>query len=103
MCNIGCCTNSPDSGSEFEWRDEPNRLLLLVPKRPPAADAEARLKSRAENGEKVGRAGDGLWIWFPNGIARSKLSPLLIDKLVDAPATSRNWRTLKRLHERLTA
>ena len=51
----------------------------------------------------VGRAGDGLWIWFPNGIARSKLSPLLVDKLVDSPATSRNWRTIKRLHEMLTA
>ena len=84
-------------------REEPNRLLLLVPKKPPAKDAEAKLEARAENGERLGRAGDGLWIWFPNGIARSKLSPLLIDKLVDSPATSRNWRTIKRLHEMLTA
>lgn len=82
-------------------RDEPNRLLLLVPKRRPAADAEKKLQARAENGERVGRAGDALWVWFPNGIARSKLSPLLIDKLVDSPATSRNWRTIKHLHEML--
>lgn len=82
-------------------RESPKALLLLVPKRPPGADVEARLQARAENGERVGRAGDGLWIWFPNGIARSKLSPLLIDKLVDSPATSRNWRTVARLHEML--
>lgn len=92
-------------GNPFERavRDEPNRLLLLLPKKPAAKDAEAKLEARAENGERVGRAGDGLWIWFPNGIARSKLSPLLLDKLVDSPATSRNWRTIKRLHEMLTA
>ena len=82
-------------------QEAPRALLLLVSKKPPAKGAEAALQARAGNGEKVGRAGDGLWICYPNGIARSKLSPLLIDKLVESPVTGRNWRTVKRLHEML--
>lgn len=84
-------------------RDAPNWLMLLVPKRPPAADAVERLWARATMGEQVGRAGDGLWIWFKDGVARSKLSPMLIDKLVESPATSRNHRTVMRLKEMLEA
>jgi len=84
-------------------RDEPKWLMLLVPKRPPAADAVELLKARATMGEKVGRTGDGLWIWFAGGVAGSKLSPLLIDKLVDSPATSRNHRTVMKLKEMLEA
>lgn len=82
-------------------RDEPNRLMLLVSKRPPAAEAVETLQARATMGERVGRAGDGLWIWFPQGAGQSKLSPVLIDKLVDSPATSRNHRTVMKLKEML--
>lgn len=83
-------------------RDAPNRLLLLVAKHPPAGDAEAALTARADAGERVGRAGDGLWICYPEGVARSKLSPSLIDRLVGSPATARNHRTVTKLLEMLT-
>ncbi|MGQ0558647.1 MAG: DUF1697 domain-containing protein [Sphingosinicella sp.] len=82
-------------------RDTPNWLMLLVPKRPPPADAVEKLQARAQDGEQVGRADDGLWISFVGGVARSKLSPMLIDKLVDSPATSRNYRTVAKLCELL--
>lgn len=82
-------------------RDEPNRLMLLVSKRPPAGGAVEALQARATMGERVGRTGDGLWIWFPAGVGQSKLSPVLIDKLVDSPATSRNHRTVMKLKEML--
>ena len=84
-------------------RDAAKWLMLLVPTRSPAADAVDRLEARATMGERIGRAGDGLWIWFAGGVAGSKLSPLLIDKLVDSPATSRNHRTVMKLKEMLEA
>ena len=83
-------------------RDTPNWLLLLVSKRPAAAGAEAAIEGRAAAGEEVGRAGDGLWISYPKGVGTSKLSPVLIDKLVDSPATSRNYRTVMKLKEMLS-
>ena len=83
--------------------DTPTWLLLLVSKQPPAPGAEQALEARATAGERVGRAGDGLWIAYPNGVGRSKLSPVLIDKLVESPATSRNYRTVMKLKEMLEA
>jgi uncharacterized protein (DUF1697 family) len=84
-------------------RDAPNRLQLLVSKRPPAADAAAKLAARAQAGEQVAAAGGGLWIHFPEGVARSKLTPSSIDKAIGSPATGRNYRTVVKLREMLEA
>jgi uncharacterized protein (DUF1697 family) len=82
-------------------RDEPSRLMMILSKRPPDGDAEAALQARATAGERVKRAGDALWVHFPEGLARSKLTPSLIDRLVGSPATARNYRTVVRLREML--
>jgi uncharacterized protein (DUF1697 family) len=73
---------------------EPNRVQLLISKRPPAADAPERLMDRAQDGETVRLAGGGLWFHYPEGVARSKLTPSLIDKTAGSPTTGRNWRTV---------
>lgn len=84
-------------------KDEPNRLMLLLSKRPPADGAEAAIQARASADEQVRRAGDALWIHFPNGAGASKLTPALIDKAVGSPATARNYRTVATLMEMLDA
>lgn len=83
-------------------RDEPNRLLLLLSKRLPQDGAQAALEARAVAGEKVGRAGDGLWIWYRERVGTSKLTPNLIDRVVGSPATGRNYRTVAKIVEMLT-
>ena len=75
-------------------KDEPNRLMLLLSKQPPAAGAEDIIQARAMAGEQVKRAGDALWIHFPEGAGTSKLTPALIDRAVGSPATARNYRTV---------
>ena len=82
-------------------RDEPNRLLLLLAKEPPAADAADRLMERTQGGEKVRLAGEALWIHYADGVARSKLTPAAIDKACGSPATGRNYRTVVTLREML--
>lgn len=84
-------------------RDAPNRLQLLVSKRPPAANAADSLMERADAGEAVKAADGALWFHFPEGIARSKLTPALIDKACGSPSTARNWRTVLKLRERSEA
>jgi uncharacterized protein (DUF1697 family) len=79
--------------------DEPNRLLLLVSKRPPAEDAADRLMERARAGECVKAAGGALWFHFPEGVGTSKLTPSAIDKAAGSPSTGRNWRTVLKLQE----
>jgi uncharacterized protein (DUF1697 family) len=80
-------------------REEPNALQLLVSKRPPDKDAAATLMARALAGEAVKAAGGALWFHFSEGIARSKLTPALIDKACGSPSTGRNWRTVLKLQE----
>jgi uncharacterized protein (DUF1697 family) len=80
---------------------EPNRVQLLVSKRPQAPDAADRLMARAQDGETVRSAGGALWFHYPAGVAASKLTPALIDKAAASPTTGRNWRTVLKLKEML--
>jgi len=84
-------------------RETPNYLLMLVSKRPPADGAVATIQAKAAAGEQVKRAGDAIWVHFPNGSGTSKLTPALIDKAIGSPATSRNYRTVVKLMEMLEA
>ena len=82
-------------------RDEPNRLMLLLSKRPPAAGAQDAIQAKAAAGEQVRRAGDALWIHFPQGSGTSKLTPVVIDRAIGSQATSRNFNTVVKLEEML--
>lgn len=84
-------------------RETPNYLLMLVSKRPPAEGAVAAIQAKAAAGEQVKRAGDAIWIHFPNGSGTSKITPTLIDKAIGSSATSRNYRTIVKLQEMLEA
>lgn len=74
--------------------EEPNRVMLALPKKTPEPTAASLLQERARDGERVAQADDVLWIHYPAGAGKSKLSPSLIDRLVGSPVTSRNWRTV---------
>lgn len=78
---------------------EPNLVMLALSKSPPHQDAASSLQDRVANGERIVQVGDALWIHYPDGVGRSKLSPALFDRLVGSPVTARNWRTVLRLDE----
>jgi uncharacterized protein (DUF1697 family) len=78
---------------------EPNRVMLALSKARPAADAAERLRERAVQGERIERVDDALWVHYPAGVGKSKLSPALFDRLVGSPVTARNWRTVLRIDE----
>ncbi|MEQ1841253.1 MAG: DUF1697 domain-containing protein [Verrucomicrobiales bacterium] len=80
---------------------EPSRVLLYLTKLPPRPDTAETLTSRSLAGEIVVLAGDALWIFFPNGIGPSKLTPALIDRAVGSIATGRNWTTVTRIQQLL--
>ena len=48
---------------------------------------------------RIEQAGDAFWIYFRNGVGRSKLTPAVLDCLVGSPVTARSWRTVKKLAE----
>jgi uncharacterized protein (DUF1697 family) len=78
---------------------EPNLVMLALSKSPPKQDAAEKLHERAVAGERIVQVGDALWFHFAGGVAKSKLSPALLDRLVGSPVTMRNWRTVLKLNE----
>jgi uncharacterized protein (DUF1697 family) len=79
---------------------EPQLVMMALAKRPPQPGAVAALRERATQGERIEAAGEALWIHYAGGgVARSKLSPAVIDRLVGSPVTARNWRSVLKLAE----
>lgn len=78
---------------------ESHLVMLCLSRVPPDANAVSGLRKRADNGERIAHVGDALWIHFAGGVARSKLSPSLLDRLVGSPVTARNWLTVLKLNE----
>lgn len=78
---------------------DPSHVLLYVSKLPPRADAAKVLTSLARAEEAVVVAGGVLWIYFPNGVGSSKLTPAVIDRAVGSTATGRNWNTVSKIQQ----
>lgn len=75
----------------------PNWVQICLSKKTPAEDAQTGIADRATRGELVKRAGDAIWIWFPEGIGRSKLTPAVLDRCCGSPVTARNFKTVQKL------
>jgi uncharacterized protein (DUF1697 family) len=78
---------------------EPGLVMLALANRAPDDGAAETLRARARDGERIEPVGDALWIHYPSGSGRSKLSPGTLDKAVGSPVTTRNWRTVVKLWE----
>ena len=78
-------------------RAEPNLVMLALAKTSPKPEAVSALCARGTSGERIVQVGDSLWIHFAGGVARSKISPALLDRLVGSKVTMRNWRTVLKL------
>lgn len=63
----------------------------------------AGIEERGAAGEVARVAGGALWIDFPGGVGRSKITPALLDRLAGAPVTMRNAKTLDRVLQLVSA
>ncbi len=80
----------------------PDRLMLVLSKAPPAPDAAAVLTERVAHGEQIALADGALWIHYPAGAGKTKLTPALLERAVGSPTTSRNYKTVLALQNMLT-
>ncbi|HLY85265.1 MAG TPA: DUF1697 domain-containing protein [Gaiellaceae bacterium] len=60
----------------------------------PTRPAVARLEAAAPGDDLAVLAGAELYLRLPRGVHGSRLSSARIEKLLDVPATLRNWRTV---------
>jgi uncharacterized protein (DUF1697 family) len=76
---------------------EPSRLLVLFLAGDPGAEAREKTLSIKVEPEELRIADRELYIYYPDGMARPKLSIPLIEKTLKTPATGRNWNTVTKL------
>jgi uncharacterized protein (DUF1697 family) len=80
-----------------EAKDDPGHLVVMPLKAAPkAADVKA-LEAAIRGRERVAAKGRQLYVTYPDGIGRSKLTIGVIEKALGTRATGRNWNTVLKL------
>lgn len=76
---------------------DPSHLLVMFLKHPADASACDSLRAAIVGPEQVQLLGRELYVSYPDGIGRSKLTNKLIEKHLGASCTGRNWNTVLKI------
>ena len=79
-----------------EAERDPKHLVVLFLKTPPAPKDVALLQADISGPEVVKSKGREAYIFYPNGMGRSKLTHAMIEKRIGR-GTGRNWNTVLKL------
>jgi uncharacterized protein (DUF1697 family) len=76
---------------------EPSKLLVTFLAGSPSAEARLKALGIKADPEELHIVGRELFIYFPNGMARPKLSMASVERALKIPGTGRNWNTVTKL------
>jgi len=80
-----------------EAEADPGHVVLMPLKEQPAKTAPAALASAIVGRERIELVGKNLYLVYPDGIGRSKLTSALIEKKLGVAGTGRNWNTARKI------
>jgi len=78
-------------------KEDPGHLLVDFLKSAPSAEKVRLLQSAIKGPEILRGDGKQLYIVYPDGVGRSKLTATLIERKLGTRGTSRNWNTVLKL------
>jgi len=76
---------------------EPGKLLVDFLSSEPSPEASKSVLAIKTDPEKLYIEGREMYIYFPNGAGRSKLSWPALEKILKTPGTARNWNSVTKL------
>lgn len=76
---------------------DPSHLVVSFHREPHVAADVRALQDAIPGREQVKSQGRELYIVYPDGIGRSRLTPALAAKHIRSPGTARNWNTVLKL------
>src|ERR1700733_2616342 len=76
---------------------EPGKLLVDFLSAEPTSEAYKSVRAIKTDPEKLHIIGRDMYIYFPNGAGRSKLSWPALEKILKTPGTARNWNSVTKL------
>jgi uncharacterized protein (DUF1697 family) len=77
----------------------PSKLLVMFLASDPGAEARDKVLRIKADPEELRIDGRELYIYYPTGMARPKLSWAVIEKTLKTSGTGRNWNTVTKLLE----
>jgi uncharacterized protein (DUF1697 family) len=80
-------------------RADPSKLLVMFLARVPDAGAQSALLKEHKGPEMIELRGPEVYLYYPDGVGRSKLTNAFLENRLDVAGTARNWNTLKKLVE----
>jgi len=80
-----------------EAKDDPGHLVAMPLKHPAKASDVKALEAAIKGRERVAAKGRQLYVTYPDGIGRSKLTIGVIEKALGTRGTGRNWNTVLKL------
>lgn len=86
-----------ERGPVLSARADLSKLVVMFLSSVPGAAAQAALAKWHKGPEMLEMRGPEIYLYYPNGIGRSKLSGAVIESKLDTPGTARNWNTLEKL------
>jgi len=78
---------------------EPNKLLVTFLASDPGNEARENLRKQKFAPEELHVADRELYIYFPNGIGKSRLPWPRLDKILQTSGTGRNWNSVTKMLE----
>ena len=78
---------------------EPGKLLVTFLATDPGNEPRENLRKQKFEPEQLHIADRELYIYFPNGIGKSKLPWSRIDKILETRGTGRNWNSVTKMLE----
>ena len=78
---------------------EPNRYLVTFLASDPGQELRDKVRAIKADPEELHFDGREMYIYFPNGLARPKLSLPAIEKILKITGTGRNWNSVVKLLE----
>jgi uncharacterized protein (DUF1697 family) len=79
--------------------DDEKALHVMFLRDHPAEDRVDALEPERSPPDEFAVVGRDVYLLCPNGVARTKLTNAWLDRRLDTVSTSRNWRTVRKLHE----
>ena len=77
----------------------PSRLLVTFLAADPGEEARARIRALKIEPEEIRAEHKELYIHYPNGMGRTKLTGAMLERAVKVSGTARNWNTVLKLLE----
>lgn len=77
-------------------KDDPSHLLVMTLAKKAKAGARGSLAKVYSGPEEIEISGENVYLTYPNGIGKSKLTNTLLEKHIGF-GTARNWNTLAKL------